>query len=167
MENNSIFSNRLNELLNSRFPKKIKKIELAEKLYVTPQTVSRWCNGVIVPDRSTIELITHTINELYGFDSSSNERYRSEYLACEDNIPTYNWLSPKIAEYISQKNSEQDFQKRILPYLQSYMISLGYDASDINDMDFFLKFVTEHIRIAIKAYMDNINSIRKDGEQDG
>jgi len=164
MDKIKLFSNRLNELLNFRKPKKIKKTELAAVLYVTPQTVSRWCNGVILPDRGTIELITKKVNEMYGYPPDSPQRYRSEYLAGEDNIPTYDFVSPKIMEYISQEKREQHFAEQIIPHIQELMNSIGYDSNQINDVKHFTKFVTEYIKIAIKTYMENVNPQRKDGE---
>jgi len=161
----SQFSERLNELLNGRVPKKIKKIELAKVLFVTPQTVSRWCNGVITPDRGTIELITKKINDFYGFPIDSPQRFRSEWLACEDNIPTYNFIPAVALEFHNNYKNKQELCLQLEPYIQYFCIKLGYNIDDIIDNKHFLLFVEEYIEIAIKNYFDHINlNHKKEGE---
>lgn len=39
--------------------KKIKKKDFATTMNTTPQTVSRWCNGVVIPEDATIRLIEY------------------------------------------------------------------------------------------------------------
>lgn len=166
MNNNNLFSTRLNELLNSRKPKKIKKIELAEQLFVTPQTVSRWCNGVIIPDRGTIELITKKINEMYGFSENSNQRFRSEYLAGEDKIKTYDFVSPEILEYVNSRKRKDIIKINLKNNIYDIINHLGYSPNAINDKKHFLDYIYAYIEIGIQSYMDNINStIRKDEKQ--
>lgn len=166
MNENNLFSTRLNELLNGRKPKKIKKIELAEQLFVTPQTVSRWCNGVIIPDRGTIELITKKINEMYGFPENSTQRFRSEYLAGEDKIITYDFISPEILEYVNNKNRDNILKNNIKNNINDIINHLGYSPNTINDRKHFLDYIYTYIKIGIQSYMDNINStIRKDEKQ--
>ena len=165
MNNIELFSERLNKLLNHRLPKKIKKTELAAKLYVTPQTVSRWCNGVIMPDRSTIELITQKINDLYGFSPDSLERYRSEYLAGEDNIPTYNFVSPAIFDFLHAQSKKKELQHHVNTTINDLTKFLGYDLRKISDVEHFHNYIFEYLKIGIKSYIDNINPIiRKEGE---
>lgn len=157
MNISEIFSKRLNEMLNRRKPKKIKKNELAALLYVTPQTISRWCNGVIIPDRGTIELITQKINELYGYSSETPKRYRSEYLACEDNIPTYDFLPQHIMDYVAERNAEEYFWQQIFPSIKELMHNLGYDSNTIYNEKHFSAFIITYIKIAIESYIKDIN----------
>lgn len=41
--------------------KQIKKKVFAEMMHTTPQTVSRWCNGVVVPEENTILAIKYIL----------------------------------------------------------------------------------------------------------
>lgn len=104
----STFADRLNLMLNRKYPKKIKKIDLAHELYVTPQTVSRWCNGTIIPDRGTIDLIINKVNELYGFIPNSPECYRSEWLAGESNVDCFIGFSSNAQKYIIEREQKKE-----------------------------------------------------------
>lgn len=55
------FSDRMNELLKSH---NIPKKELASKMFVVPQTVSRWTNNQIIPDRAMLE----KLSDFFGVD---------------------------------------------------------------------------------------------------
>lgn len=59
----------------------ITQSELAEKLYVTDRAVSKWENGICIPDASNImelcKLLDITINDLYSgkiVDMKDNEK---------------------------------------------------------------------------------------------
>ena len=161
----NLFHTRLNELLNGRKPKKIKKIELAEQLYVTPQTVSRWCNGVIVPDRGTIELITKKINEMYGFSENSPERFRSEYLAGESPMPNYD-VPLEAIEFLKEFAYINNIKNEIYTNINNITTLLGHDLEKITDIEHFQSYIYSYLEIGIISYMDNINPIiRKDEEQ--
>ncbi len=93
MSTKEIFSFRLNELIQRRklYDNGFKKQVLAKALYVTPQTVSRWCNGQILPDDPMLNNIavyfSVSIDYLKGKTDFKNNRMEDPYyinkLECE------------------------------------------------------------------------------------
>ncbi len=85
MNTKEVFSARLNELIRERqaidgsFQKKV----LATDLHVTPQTVSRWCNGLILPNDSTISHVATyfgvSMDYLKGLTDHFNETNKDPY----------------------------------------------------------------------------------------
>ena len=59
-----------NVILELRTQKKMSQVELAEKVFVTRQAVSRWETGETVPNTETLKLLSQlfdvSINELLG-----------------------------------------------------------------------------------------------------
>ena len=67
--------NTLGEKLKAaRIEKKLSQIEVAEKLLVSRQTISKWENNVCLPDLDNFQKIC----ELYGFSSSEVLNRESE-----------------------------------------------------------------------------------------
>ena len=72
---------------SKRKEKNITQSELAEKLYITDRAVSKWENGVCLPDAGTMpelcELLDITINDLFSgevVDMKNNEKVLEENL---------------------------------------------------------------------------------------
>ena len=66
-----MYRDKISEKMRSlRKEKKLTQKELAEKLYVTPSTVSKWENGVAVPDIYTVtsmaDVFDVPVTELLG-----------------------------------------------------------------------------------------------------
>ena len=83
---NGTFGERLSVLIKKRG---IKKKELAEEMYVTPQTVSRWCQGHIIPDKPTLQLLADFFRVspeylLGDTDFSNQTNHDPKYLASLD-----------------------------------------------------------------------------------
>lgn len=166
--NKDLFSKRLNLLLSQHKPKKIKKVELAQKLYVTPQTVSRWCNNVIIPEKETIIDITNAINSLYGFDPDSPECFRWEYLAGQDIYRTNGDVSSLVEFSLKRRKMHRQFNEDFLPLLLSYMKENGYDISQIHSIRYFQDFVRISLLQAIDHYFEEVNpgTIALDDEEE-
>lgn len=113
MDTKEIFSTRLNELIQERkiidssFQKKV----LSTDLHVTPQTVSRWCNGQILPNDSMLSLIAAyfsvSIDYLKGLSEFRNET---------NNDP----------HYLKKLDSEEEQSNAIISLLESLGYSLQF-----------------------------------------
>ena len=69
-------------LSNHLKEKKLKKKDFAEALHTTPQTVSRWCNGVVIPDEATVKLIKMELG-LYDDRMAILEKFTTQELLAE------------------------------------------------------------------------------------
>ena len=72
---------------SKRKEKNITQSELAEKLYITDRAISKWENGICLPDASTMpmlcEILDITINDLFSgevVDMKNNEKKLEENL---------------------------------------------------------------------------------------
>ena len=74
-------------IIKERKAKNLTQEKLAEKLFVSPKTVSKWENGKGIPDTTVLpklsELFKVTVNELLNGERLSNEKYAS---AAEERI---------------------------------------------------------------------------------
>lgn len=68
-----------NFILEQRKAKKLTQAKLAEKLFVSEKTISKWENGNGIPDTNTLpklcEILEVSINELLNGEKISNENY--------------------------------------------------------------------------------------------
>lgn len=64
--------------------KRLKKKVFAEMVHTTPQTVSRWCNGVIIPEENTILAIKYVLG-IYSVEQKQKliESYTTDELLAE------------------------------------------------------------------------------------
>lgn len=104
--------------------------ELAEKLYITDRAVSKWENGICIPDASNImelcKLLDITINDLYSgkiVDMKDNEKL----------------LEKNLLEMAKAKE-EKDKQLLSLEWIMGYMSSITF---------FILIFVVSYVEINI------------------
>ena len=83
-----------------RKDKKITQEELAEKLGVTNRSVSRWENGINMPDLSLFKPLCDelgiTINEFLSGEKISKEDYQEKFE--ENMINTIDYTNKKISE---------------------------------------------------------------------
>ena len=75
--------NKIGEFIASeRKAKKLTQVKLAEKLFVSEKTISKWENGNGVPDTNTLpklcEIFDVSINELLNGERISNENYANK-----------------------------------------------------------------------------------------
>lgn len=104
---NGTFGERLSVLIKKRG---IKKKELAEEMYVTPQTVSRWCQGHIIPDKPTLQLLADFF------------RVSPEYLLGDTDFSNQTNHDPKYLASLDRQVEKSNS-------LNSYLESLGYVVS--------------------------------------
>lgn len=74
---------KIGEFISSeRKAKKITQAKLAEKLYVSEKTVSKWENGKGIPDANSLKLMSEifdlSINELLNGERMSEKEYKSK-----------------------------------------------------------------------------------------
>ena len=66
-------------IMNERKAKKLTQAKLAEKLFVSEKTISKWENGNGIPDTNTLpklcEVLDISVNELLNGEKISNENY--------------------------------------------------------------------------------------------
>lgn len=87
-----------NFLLTQRKEKKLTQAKLAEKLYVSEKTVSKWENGKGIPDTNSLPKLC----EILGV--SLNEILRGEKIVMENNNEKNEQLLLDMTKEIQQKN---------------------------------------------------------------
>lgn len=106
-------------ILEPRNKKGLSQEELAEKLYVTRQAVSRWENGETVPNTETLKLLSNffdvSINTLKEPNGDFNEEYckwcysdgtfkytSKEQLIdfCVEHMATENWPAEQVRAHM-------------------------------------------------------------------
>ncbi len=80
-----------NVIKKMRFRASLTQEQLAEKLGVSPQSVSKWENGISMPDISLLpgiaEIFGVTVDELFGLNESEKLRRIENRLAFEEPLP--------------------------------------------------------------------------------
>ena len=113
MSTKEIFSIRLNELIQERkaFDDTFQKKVLSTDLHVTPQTVSRWCNGQILPNDSMLSVVAAyfsvSMDYLKGVTDYRNETNHDPY-------------------YMKKLDSEEAQGKAVIALLESLGHSLQF-----------------------------------------
>lgn len=73
-----------NFIMNERKAKKLTQAKLAEKLFVSEKTISKWEKGKSIPDTNSLpklcEILNVTINELLNGEKGVSENQQSEKL---------------------------------------------------------------------------------------
>lgn len=131
MDTKEIFSIRLNELIQERkeidntFQKKV----LSTELHVTPQTVSRWCNGQILPNDSMLSVVAAyfsvSMDYLKGLTDFRNETNHDPF-------------------YMKKLDSEEVQGNAVIALLESLGYSLRFET--INRGGLKKKVASKHCR---------------------
>ena len=84
-----------------RKEKGITQSELAEKLYITDRAISKWENGICLPDAGTMpelcKILDITINDLMSGEKIKKEKYQEKF---EENIVnTIDYSTKRINKY--------------------------------------------------------------------
>lgn len=138
-------------ILELRTKKGLSQDELAEKLYVTRQAVSRWENGETIPNTETLKLLSKffdvSINTLLGtprklicqccgmpldddaiisrnYDGTFNEDYCKWCYA--DGTYTYNDMDDLIEVCVKNMVSENFTEEQVRSYMRDLLPQLDY-----------------------------------------
>jgi len=161
-------------LLELRTKNGLSQDELADKIFVTRQAVSRWENGDTVPNTDTLKLLSGvfnvSINTLLGSpqklicqccgmpledemigrnkDGSLNEEYCKWCYA--DGVYTYNKLDDLIEVCVKNMVSDKISEEQARSYLQQTLPTLNYwknyeQLSDNGEFDEFKEQLVEEI----------------------
>lgn len=117
MDTKKIFSIRLNELIQERkdFDDTFQKKVLSTDLHITPQTVSRWCNGQILPNDSMLSVVAAyfsvSMDYLKGLTDFRNETNHDPY-------------------YMKKLGSEEVQGNAVIALLESLGYSLRFETNN-------------------------------------
>lgn len=152
------FEIRLKEILKE---KKMKQCELAEKLDVSNITVSRWINGHQFPDKSTLKLLSLTLNVrqeyLEGIDDfkTVSDIYKHSFEILDSFNPT------EINEALKSKVKEQIKNDCFTASLKIF----NYKKSDIIDWNKYCEFMEYQLQNSIESYMKFCNTTQRKDEE--
>ena len=160
-------------ILRLRMKKGLSQDELAEKLYVTRQAVSRWENGETIPNTETLKLLSKffdiSINTLLGaprklicqccgmpldddaiisrnYDGTFNEDYCKWCYA--DGTYTYNDMDDLIEVCVKNMANESFTEEQVRSYMKDLLPALDYwkRYDELSDNGQFEKFKQQLIR---------------------
>ena len=171
-----------------RTKKGLSQDELAEKLYVTRQAVSRWENGETIPNTETLKLLSTffdvSINTLLGaprklicqccgmpldddtiishnYDGTFNEDYCKWCYA--DGTYTYNDMNDLIEVCVKNMVSESFSEEQVRSYLKGLLPKLDYwkRYDELSDNGQFEEFKHQLIREINELHIEGLPKLEK------
>ena len=175
-------------ILKLRTKNGLSQDELAEKLYVTRQAVSRWENGETIPNTETLKLLSKffdvSINTLLGtprkltcqccgmpldddaiishnYDGTFNEDYCKWCYA--DGTYTYNDMDDLIEVCVKNMVSENFTEEQLRSYLKGLLPKLDYwkRYDELSDNGQFEEFKQQLIREINELHIEGMPKVKK------
>lgn len=175
-------------ILELRTKKGLSQDELAEKLYVTRQAVSRWENGETIPNTETLKLLSKffdvSINTLLGtprklicqccgmpldddaiisrnYDGTFNEDYCKWCYA--DGTYTYNDMDDLIEVCVKNMVSENFTQEQVRAYMKDLLPKLDYwkRYEELSDKGQFEEFKQQLIKEINELHIEGLPKVEK------
>lgn len=175
-------------ILQLRTKKGMSQDELAEKLYVTRQAVSRWENGETIPNTETLKRLSKffdvSINTLLGtprklicqccgmplgddtiishnYDGTFNEDYCKWCYA--DGTYTYNDMDELIEVCVKNMVSESFTEEQVRSYMKDLLPTLDYwkHYDELNDNGQFEKLKQQLIGEINELHIEGMPKIKK------
>lgn len=171
-----------------RTKKGLSQDELAEKLYVTRQAVSRWENGETIPNTETLKLLSKffdvSINTLLGtprklvcqccgmlldddeiishnFDGTFNEDYCKWCYA--DGIYTYHNMDDLMEVCVKNMVSENFTEEQVRSYMENLLPKLDYwkRYDELSDNGQFEEFKRQLIKEINELHIEGLPMVEK------
>lgn len=175
-------------ILELRTKKGLSQDELAEKLYVTRQAVSRWENGETTPNTETLKLLSKffdvSINTLLGtprklicqccgmplnddkiishnYDGTFNEDYCKWCYA--DGTYTYNDMDDLIEVCVKNMVNENFTEEQVRSYLKGLLPKLDYwkRYDELSDNGQFEEFKQQLITEINELHIEGLPKVKK------